>query len=310
MAPVADHPGAMAVRRTTSRRRIVSKASPRSDGINGRHEVMISSARASGRDRPNLGPLRKGLTRLQRVNGDGGSSGNGSDRNDDDRDGNRNRVQQNPDGNDRDGKDDDGDGRDEDKDGDDGHDGGDNDLPPGIPGTSGEPIPFIPAAITSNPFAGLTSLLPTPLPTLVRTSELSTLRTTALPEPTSAPVETPSPTSTSATMSTLTAFTGLPVQSGDNTVVANNPQIATASALTAMTTTSVIAGTISTPESFVSSLFSTPTAASDLATAPEPTIFIDDNGDNGLNRGGGPPGGLSPTGEDALISAGSIGKLE
>lgn len=59
---------------------------------------------------------------------------------------------------------------------------------------------------------------------------------------------------------------------------------------------------------------SSPAAAFDSLTSP--TIFIDDSGDNSGNGNSrdhdnhrdGPPGGLSPTAEDVLISAGSIGK--
>lgn len=313
MAPVADPSGEMRARRTTSGRRIVSKPRRRNVGANDRDAAFVSRARASGRDRPNSIPLREGLARHQRdddVNfGDPrNDNGRGADADENGRGGRRNREQQGPDGENRDGRN--GDGGDGPEDGRDNNDNNDGFRP-------GNPLAILPPAITSNPLTVLSPLLPTP----ILTSELPPLRTSSPLESSTpilstpvlskpVPVETPSPTSTTSTMSTLTAVTGLPTEAGDNTIVANNPQVVTMSAVTATTTTSVVAIPIVTPEIFASALFP-PTLASDLA--PSPTVFIDNTGNDDQNRhgrNGGPPGGLSPTGEDALISAGSIGRLD
>lgn len=171
--------------------------------------------------------------------------------------------------------------------------------------------------------SGFASLIaaPSPSPTPVfSTSELYTSTTS------SSTVSTTSSSSTSSTSSL-----SLPTLSVNNPLALNPqasvPQVVTMSSVTIMTTTSIATPSVMplvTPSpSFINSIFPsmqpatssnpTPALENDL---PSPTIFLTDtdndyhhdNDPHDDNFSGPPPSGLSPTGEDVLISAGSIGK--
>ncbi|KAJ4425072.1 hypothetical protein N0V82_000354 [Gnomoniopsis sp. IMI 355080] len=197
-----------------------------------------------------------------------------------------------------------------------------------IDGQRNTPPPPPPNPLTAFPTA-LTPLLPSPttltpsLPTLITSlpsltstttssSSISILTTSSL---------TTSSTTTSSTSSSqaFSTLKPLPTASTAPAPAALNPQVVTISSVTIMTTTSVVpVVATSSPSSFITSLFPSPsstttqlqsaTAAFDT-TPPSPTIFISDTGDHhdDAHRDGPPPGGLSPTAEDVLISAGSIG---
>lgn len=153
------------------------------------------------------------------------------------------------------------------------------------------------------------SIAPSTAPAVLpRPSELSSL--TPLPSPIS-----------------ISTLQPLPTPSA-NAPVAVNPAasvapVVTLSSMTTMTITSSLSMPLTrSQQSFIPTIFPSSTAPSTSATAvfdnapPTPTIFIsstgdpfDGDGDRHRDDRGPPPGGLSPTAEDVLISAGSIGNI-
>lgn len=181
--------------------------------------------------------------------------------------------------------------------------------------------PLSPLSGVASGFASLIAPSIPPPPQLIRTSELPT-STASSPTASTAPSSSTSPSSTpSPTTLSLPTLSVNPV--AVNNPQASVPQVVTMSTMTIMTTTSVATPSVTPSQSFINSIFPTmqtttspsftPALENDL---PSPTIFLTDT-DNDYHHdsdsrdgsfSGPPPSGLSPTGEDVLISAGSIGK--
>lgn len=292
MAPVFDHPQEEHIRRAGSRPRLLENLAKRN--------VDTESSGGALRRRKPL-RLRQNPSRLLPLRDDHRQN-HGGDRDDDDDEGRRkNRLQQN-------GDDDDEDDRKT------------SDLLQSTPPPPPPPLPPLTvtsAALTTLPpltTSSSTSLLPLLTTSSVSSSSTSipllTTSSTPIPLLTTSSISKSQSFSTLQPLPTLTAATGPP---------ALNPQVVTVSSVTVMTTTSVVPVTAtSSPSSFITSLFpTTSTTESQSATAafdtlPSPTIFISDNGDkhDDGHRDAPPPGGLSPTAEDVLISAGSIGMFD
>lgn len=191
-------------------------------------------------------------------------------------------------------------------------------------GVSSVPVPLTTPQVATVGLVSTIAASPSSQPPqLARTTtqplSSSTLSTLTIPKPTPSTTLTPLAAPSTLALPTLSA----------NNPVAVNPQVGVSSAVTTpsifiMTTTPIatLSTTSSSTASFIPSLFpsvatttvsSAPTPAFDL-DFPSPTIFLSDtdkdhDGDSRDNSfSGPPPGGLSPTGEDVLISAGSIGK--
>ncbi|KAJ4391463.1 hypothetical protein N0V93_005080 [Gnomoniopsis smithogilvyi] len=287
MAPFYDHPHEEHLRWVGSQRRALGKLGKLEIDTEGNGDVL--SGKRSLRSRNGVTSIRDDHSKDH-------------DDNDDDDGKRKNRVQE------ANGDDDD-----------DGRRPGDALRPTTPPPPPTNPLAVIPAA--------LSSLLPTtptsPLPTLstssvslssTTTSSFSSLTTSSLT--TSSAITSSTSTSSTTTSQAFSTLRPLPTPSSAPAPPALNPQVVTVSSVTVMTTTSVIPVTAtSSPSSFITSLFpSSTTAQSQSATAafdttpPSPTIFISDTGNkDDDHRNGPPPGGLSPTAEDVLISAGSIG---
>lgn len=287
MAPVFDHPQGEHIRRAGSRRRPSEELAKRNVDTKSSNGALPRGSLLRPRQNSNrLLPLR-----------DDHRQDHGGDRDDDDDDGKKkNRLQQN---------------------GDDDDDRKTSDLlqptPPPLPPLP--PLTVTSAALTTLPpltTSTSTSLLPLLTTSSVSSSSTSipllTTSSTSIPLLTTSSISKSQSFSTLQPLPTLTAATGPP---------ALNPQVVTVSSVTVMTTTSVVPVTAtSSPSSFITSLFPSPSptesqsASAAFDTLPSPTIFISDNGDKHDNghHDGPPPGGLSPTAEDVLISAGSIGR--
>lgn len=186
-----------------------------------------------------------------------------------------------------------------------------------IPAT---PVPAIPFPAILDPAI----VIPAALSFVNEIANLA-LPTFAITSPTSTPPTKPTMAMTTSPITTPLA-TSRPSEDTPAALNPQVPQVVTMSTVTVVTTTNVIAKPIETPASFASNLFPTApfpsaffptgtrapvaaTAAFDNAPST-PTVFISNAGENGdYHDHHGPPGGLSATAEDVLISLGSIGKF-
>lgn len=201
--------------------------------------------------------------------------------------------------------------------------------------TTSAAVSAIPSSTTSllqtTPILSVSrSLSSTPAPTLVLSSPTSPTVLATPTTPTSlAPVSTLGPLPTVSDPAVVVANpqqvpeltavpSGVPTSSTVGSAdlpaftLSSNPRKGEDSGTTATSLVSTIVS--STQTSPTGTAESSPAAAFD--TIPSPTIFVDDTGDldgdgnrDHDNHHDAPPGGLSPTAEDVLISAGSIGEF-
>lgn len=181
----------------------------------------------------------------------------------------------------------------------------------------------------NKPVTKTVTVLPSSTPSVQTISPPTPVPATPTPlpaTPTSAPPRTP-----------LSTLAPLPIVS-DPGIVANPqqsiPDVTTIPLITPVLDDDLPAFTLSSNprkgegngllSSLSSTILATPTGTPSITaqlapapafdTSPAPTIFIADSDDNGLDRdhddhhNNGPSSGLSPTAEDVLISAGSIGE--